>query len=262
MAMHKGIRIHQYLDDWLVRARSHQTCLQHTQILVKMCQNLGWIVNVEKSELGPKQVFDFVGYQFDLRSGRVRPTLDRWQNLQEKLHSTSSPRLTTHETNTVASQKQLESTKITRKGHSITQVPESAPAMVAEGKQCAPRSSITPNKTCSADIYRRIKRRVGHSLKRTHCKRDLVFSRKQAIYKLSGTKSSHFGLKRVPRSCLKPGSTDSNRQYHSSVIHKQGRRHEVGSAVCPTLENLNLEYQQTGYSKGLTHPRPSECGMW
>ena len=30
MAIHKGIRIHQYLDDWLVRAGSHQVCLQHT----------------------------------------------------------------------------------------------------------------------------------------------------------------------------------------------------------------------------------------
>ena len=51
MAIHKGIRIHQYLDDWLVRATSHQDCLQHTRTLVKMCQDLGWIVNVEKSEI-------------------------------------------------------------------------------------------------------------------------------------------------------------------------------------------------------------------
>ena len=71
MAIHKGIRIHQYLDDWLVRARSHQVCLQHTQELVKLCQNLGWLVNLEKSELEPKQVFDLVGYMFDLRSSRA-----------------------------------------------------------------------------------------------------------------------------------------------------------------------------------------------
>ena len=71
MAIHKDIRIHQYLDDWLVRARSHQACPQHTLDLVKMCQKLGWLVNLEKLELEPKQVFDFVGYQFDLRSGRV-----------------------------------------------------------------------------------------------------------------------------------------------------------------------------------------------
>ena len=85
MAIHKGIRIHQYLDDWLVRATSPQTCIKHTQTLVKMCQDLGWLVNLEKSELEPKQVFDFVGYRFDLRSGRVRPTPDRWESLQGKI---------------------------------------------------------------------------------------------------------------------------------------------------------------------------------
>ena len=85
MAIHKGIRIHQYLDDWLVRARSQKTCLQHIQTLIQMCHDLGWLVNLEKSELEPKQVFDFVGYQFDLRSGRVRPTPDRWQSLQDKI---------------------------------------------------------------------------------------------------------------------------------------------------------------------------------
>ena len=31
MVIHKDLRIHQYLDDWLVRARSHQACLQHTR---------------------------------------------------------------------------------------------------------------------------------------------------------------------------------------------------------------------------------------
>ena len=81
MAIHKGIRIHH----WLVRARSHQVCLQHTQDLVKICQELGWLVNLEKSELEPKQVFNFVGYQFDHKFGRVRPTPDRWQNLQDKI---------------------------------------------------------------------------------------------------------------------------------------------------------------------------------
>ena len=37
------------------------------------------------SELDPKQIFDFVGYQFDLQAGWVRPTPDRWQNLQDKI---------------------------------------------------------------------------------------------------------------------------------------------------------------------------------
>ena len=90
MALQQGIRIHQYLDDWLVRASTLHTCLQHTQTLVTLCQELGWLVNKEKSELAPKQVFNFVGYQFDLKEGKVRPTEDRWQALTDKIRSMMS----------------------------------------------------------------------------------------------------------------------------------------------------------------------------
>ena len=85
MALQKDRRIYQYLDDWLVQARTHQTCLQHTQTLVDRCQDLGWLINMEKSELDPKQVFDLVGYQFNLKEGKVRPTLDWWQTLTTKI---------------------------------------------------------------------------------------------------------------------------------------------------------------------------------
>ena len=87
MARQRGIRIHQYLDDWLVRASTHDTCLQQTQTLVTLCQELGWLVNKEKSELALKQVFNFVGYQFDLKEGKVRPTTERWQTLTDKIRS-------------------------------------------------------------------------------------------------------------------------------------------------------------------------------
>ena len=85
MAQARGIRIHQYLDDWLVRAPDQETCQLHTQTLLALCHELGWVVNMEKSELTPQQVFNFVGYRFDLLSGRVLPTQDRWIALQQKL---------------------------------------------------------------------------------------------------------------------------------------------------------------------------------
>ena len=50
----------------------------------------GTRVNKEKSELAPKQVFNFVGYQFDLKEGKVRPTEDRWQALTDKIRSMMS----------------------------------------------------------------------------------------------------------------------------------------------------------------------------
>ena len=149
----------------------------------------------------------------------------------------------------MASPKQLEGTRITRKGDPNTQVPAPPFTMVAEGRQCIYRPTVTPNITCSANIYRRINRRVGRSLRQAHCKRNLVPSGKQAAYKLYRTKSSLSGFKRVPRPLLKQGSTCSNQQHHSSVIHKQGRRHEVGPTLCPTMENLDLVYQETSDSK-------------
>ena len=85
MAQARGIRIQQYLDDWLVRAPDQETCRLHTQTLLALCRELGWVVNMEKSELTPQQVFNFVGYRFDLLSGLVLPTQDRWITLQQKL---------------------------------------------------------------------------------------------------------------------------------------------------------------------------------
>ena len=131
--------------------------------------------------------------------------------------------------------------------------------MVARRKQCAPRSTITPHKACPANFYRRIKRRVGRSLKRAQCKGVLVSAGKQAAHKLPGTKSSPFGLERVPRSVHQQNSPGGHRQYHGSGLHKQRGRHEVGPAVCPTLENLDLVFPATSDSKSPTYPWPTKC---
>ena len=43
-------------------------------------------------------------------------------------------------------------------------------------------------------------------------------------------------------------------------MHKQGRRHEVRPTMCPTMEYLDLVYQETSDCKSLTHSRLAECG--
>ena len=172
MALQKGIRMHQYLNDWLVRPRSHQTCLQHTQTLEALCQDLGWLVNMEKSELDPKQVFDFLPVRPD-REKRVRsdpsrthpgPVADtdnqnqriiNWADLSDPAthapqravdsnRKAGSPRSSAYEAHSVAPQTKLEGFRVTRKGDTSSQVAPSQPKMVAGGKQCAPGSAITP----------------------------------------------------------------------------------------------------------------------
>ena len=280
MALRQGIRIHQYLDDWLVRAPTLHTCLQHTQTLVTLCQELGWLVNKEKSELAPKQVFNFVGYQFDLKEGKVRPTEERWQALTDKIRSmmsdpvcpeihvphrsphsnrkTSPLRATPHETHTVALEKQLEGPRVTGKGDPGPQVPPPSSKVVAGGKQCATRSTITPSKTCSADLYRRIKRRVGRSLGRPYCKGNLVLSRKQVAHKPLRAKSSFSSSKGVSNPGLQQDCVDSYRQHNSGCLYQQRRGDEVGVTVCPTVKNPVLVHQTAGNPQGTSHPRPAE----
>ena len=90
-------------------------------------------------------------------SGSTVHVPDRVANSHRKA---SSPRPATHETHTVAPQTTLENTRITRKSHSNSQILVPSFTMVATGRQCSHRPTITPNKACSANLYRRIKRRL------------------------------------------------------------------------------------------------------
>ena len=171
----------------------------------------------------------------------------------------SSPRSVTHAADTMAPQKKLEGPGVTRKEHSGAQVLASTFTMVASGRQRPHRPTITPHKTCAANFYRRIKRRLGRSLKRAYCKRNLVPSRNQTAYQLSRTQSSPIGSERVQRPLHRQNSSCRNRQYHCSGLHKQGGRYEVGPALRASLENLDLVFQQSSHSQSPTHPRPSEC---
>ena len=116
---------------------------------------------------------------------------------------TGPPRPPTHATHSVASQEQLEGSRVNGKSHSNPQIPPPSSKIVAGGEQCAQRSTITPTKTCSSAVYRRLKRRLGRSLKRTHCKRGLVAPRKQVAHKFFGAKGRIFSAKKVPKSLSK-----------------------------------------------------------
>ena len=282
MATHQGIRIHQYLDDWLVRATSHQVCLQHTQDLVKMCRarlagELGEIRTGTQTNLRFRRLpIRPQGGPGPANTGPVaKPTgqdsrdivpaglsgpevhvLDRFTNSHREA---SSLRPVAHENHTVASQKQLENTGVPGKGDTYSCLSAPSLTVVTERTQRSHRPAPTPHKACYSDLYRRIKRRMGRSFKRAHCKRNLVSTGKQVAHKLSRAKSSFSSSKRVPGPLYRPNSLGGNRQHHSGVVYKQGRRHEVGPIVCPTLENADLVYWEASNPQSPTHTRPVKC---
>ena len=76
MALSRGLRVHQYLDNWLIRSQSQEEAQANTQAVVDLTQSLGWIINQETSELKPT-------HEYHLDSALVKPTQERWLKLQD-----------------------------------------------------------------------------------------------------------------------------------------------------------------------------------
>ena len=60
----RAITLHLYLDDWLARNQNRRKLLEHRQFIMSLINSLGLIINYEKSDLVPAQVFTFIGMEF------------------------------------------------------------------------------------------------------------------------------------------------------------------------------------------------------
>ena len=95
MALTRGVRLHQYLEDWLIRAPSQEEAQANTQTMANLTQSLGWIINQEMFELKPTLVFLFVGYKYHLDSALVKHTQERWLKLHNLIRRLKSKHVLT-----------------------------------------------------------------------------------------------------------------------------------------------------------------------
>ena len=68
----RAITLHPYLDDWLARNQNRRRLLEHRQFILSLIISLGLIINYEKSDLVPAQVFTFIGMEFLTHTNIVR----------------------------------------------------------------------------------------------------------------------------------------------------------------------------------------------
>ena len=67
----KGIRTIFYLDDILVIGSSQEECQKHLDFVLRLLQNLGFIINWKKSTLIPSQHFRFLGLLWNTVTGTI-----------------------------------------------------------------------------------------------------------------------------------------------------------------------------------------------
>ena len=74
------VKVHMYLDDWLLNPGTHQEALEQTSWLKSLCRKLGLVLNLEKSDLIPSQVATYLGIELDTLVGLARPSHKRVTN--------------------------------------------------------------------------------------------------------------------------------------------------------------------------------------
>ena len=72
-----NIRLAAYLYDWFVVNQNKQMLMEDREKTLNLLINLGFIVNLEKSNLIPTQTITYIGAMFCLKEGIVRLALER-----------------------------------------------------------------------------------------------------------------------------------------------------------------------------------------
>ena len=85
-----GINMIPYLDDWLLYNADRKLLTRHTEQVVQMAGNLGWVINFEKSELIPSQQFEFLGMSLDTVTSTVTPCQKRVENMLSRVQALQS----------------------------------------------------------------------------------------------------------------------------------------------------------------------------
>ena len=239
-----------------------------------MCRDLGWVVNLEKSELIPKQIFNFVGYQFDLRSGRVRPTPNRWQSLQVKIQSPLLlPTCPVRQFMSLiglltATEKQVHLGRLHMRPiqwhlKNNWRVPESLEKVIPIPRTLHPHLQWWLEE--SNVLQGQPLHPIQHALQIfTDASKEgwgahLDEHTARGCWSLPESKL-HINYLELPGPLYRQNGSDSNRQHYSSVLHKQGRGNEVRPTVCPSAENFDLVHQETGDHQSTTHSRLTKCG--
>ncbi|KAL0183722.1 hypothetical protein M9458_019418, partial [Cirrhinus mrigala] len=83
----QGVRILNYLDDWLIMAHSREQLCEHRDLVLQHLSHLGLRVNREKSKLSPVQRISFLGMELDSINMTACLTNERTQSVLNCLKS-------------------------------------------------------------------------------------------------------------------------------------------------------------------------------
>ena len=172
------------------------------------------------------------------------------------LNGENGPRgMPSHEALSVSPQGALEISSVVRHPPSLDRNHFSTPRLVAKSHKCDERFRPSSPRPQYPTLYRRLKRRLGRSLRANLCKRSVIRQGEKATYKCSRAEGGFCGPTKVQGPVSKPNSVSCHRQLNSGRLHKQISWNPLGGDVRSPVEDHDLVPSLPDNTKSQTHSR-------
>ena len=227
-------------------------------------------------------MFSFVGYEYHLDSALVKPTQERRLKLQDLILRLKSKHVLTarclmSQIGLLASMEKMvpegllpmRPFQFHLKEHWI--FPQSLDSLLPWTETISAHLEWWQNSTNvmkgadlyykdhSIQLYRRLKQRLGRSLRASLYKGSVVRQGKKATDKCSRAEGSFSGPSKVQGTVSKPNSVGCYGQLNSNSLHKQTRRNPLSGDVRSSVEDYDLVPSLPDNLKSQAHFRVSEC---
>ena len=180
-------------------------------------------------------------------------------NRADSHRKTGSVGTASYETHSMAFKETLACLGSPGKARSPAKISSCSPEVVVGPKQCSKRSTVTPITSRPPTVYRCLKQMPGRTLRRLHCKRPLVQTRRHLAHKLSRAQSGFGGHETVLAFVLGSDHPGLHRQHNRGFLHQQGGRYEIMLSLCPPLETPVVVQPETNTVMGQTHSGSLKC---
>ena len=164
-----------------------------------------------------------------------------------------------HEALSVSPQGALEISSTTEQPPSLDRSHLCTPRLVAEPCKRDKRLRLSSQRPQYPTLYRRLKRRLGRSLRTKFYPRSVVSPGKRPSHKRPRIESCLSGPETLQRPVSGPNSASCNGQLNCGSLHKQTRRNTLSGDVCTPVENHDLVPSFSHHIESQAHSRVSEC---
>ena len=164
-----------------------------------------------------------------------------------------------HEALSVSSQGALEISSVAGQPPSLDRSHCSPPRLVAKPLKCDERRRPSSQGPQYPTLYRRLKRRLGRSLRSKFYKRAVVRAGKKATHKCPGIEGGLPGPSRLQGPVPESNSVSCDGQLNSGSLHQQAGGNSLSRDVRSPVENHDLVPSLPYNIESQAHSRVSEC---